>query len=73
MRHSFASVAADLGFTELITAAMLGHAAGSVTSRYVHHLDSVLTSAAANRVAARIDATMSGDAGEVLAFERAGR
>ncbi|WP_246776989.1 tyrosine-type recombinase/integrase [Microvirga sp. VF16] len=39
LRHSFASVAGDLGFTESTIAAMLGHAAGSVTSRYVHHLD----------------------------------
>ena len=72
LRHSYASVAGDLGYSEPVIAAMLGHAAGSVTGRYIHHLDTVLI-AAANRVAARIDATMSGDAGEVLAFERAGR
>lgn len=46
LRHSFASVAGDLGFTESTIAALLGHAAGSVTSRYVHHLDSVLVAAA---------------------------
>ncbi len=50
LRHSFASVAADLGYAESTIAAMLGHAAGSVTSRYLHHLDSVLV-AAADRVA----------------------
>lgn len=50
LRHSFASVAADLGYAESTVAAMLGHAAGSVTSRYMHHLDSVLV-AAADRVA----------------------
>lgn len=32
LRHSFASVAADLGYAEPTIAAMLGHAAGSVTS-----------------------------------------
>lgn len=53
LRHSFASVAADLGYTEPTIAAMLGHAAGSITSRYIHHLDSVLISAADN-VAAKI-------------------
>lgn len=72
LRHSFASVAGDLGYSEPTIAAMLGHAAGSVTSRYIHHLDAVLV-AAASRVAARIDAAMAGDAGEVLAFRRPGQ
>ena len=53
LRHSFASVAGDLGYTEPTIAALLGHAAGSVTSRYIHHLDSALT-AAADRVASEI-------------------
>ena len=53
LRHSFASVAGDLGYTEPTIAAMLGHAAGSVTSRYIHHLDSVLV-AAADKVALTI-------------------
>jgi integrase len=59
MRHSFASMAGDLGFTESTIAAMLGHAAGSVTSRYVHHLDSVLV-AAADKVARAIHEQMTG-------------
>lgn len=46
LRHSFASAANDLGYTEATIAALLGHAAGSVTSRYVHHLDAVLCAAA---------------------------
>jgi integrase len=58
LRHSFASVAGDLGFTESTIAAMLGHAAGSVTSRYVHHLDTVLV-AAADKVAAAIQEMMN--------------
>jgi site-specific recombinase XerD len=33
LRHSFASVAADLGMSELTIAALLGHSAVSVTSR----------------------------------------
>ncbi len=69
LRHSFASTAGDLGYSEPTIAAMLGHAAGSVTGRYVHIVDTVLV-AAASRVAARIDAAMAGDAGEVLAFRR---
>jgi integrase len=46
LRHSFASVAADLGFTELTIAALIGHRAGSVTSKYAHHADAVLLQAA---------------------------
>ena len=48
LRHSFASVAGDLGYSESTIAALLGHSAGTVTSRYVHHLDSVLVAAADN-------------------------
>jgi integrase len=36
LRHTFGSVAGDLGFSELTIAAMLGHAAQSVTQGYVH-------------------------------------
>lgn len=50
LRHSFASTAGDIGYSESTIAALLGHAAGSVTSRYVHRLDAVLV-AAADRVA----------------------
>ena len=63
MRHSFASVAGDLGFTEPTIAALLSHAAGSVTSRYVHHLDAVLI-AAADRVATSIYEMMTGTTDE---------
>jgi integrase len=65
LRHSFASMAGDLGFTESTIAALLGHAAGSVTSRYVHHLDSVLV-AAADKVAQAIDGQMRGTKGKVV-------
>jgi integrase len=33
LRHSFASIANDLGFTEITIAALVGHAKGSVTSK----------------------------------------
>jgi site-specific recombinase XerD len=39
LRHSFASVANDLGFTESTIAALIGHALDSVTSKYIHTLD----------------------------------
>jgi integrase len=69
LRHSFASVAADLGFTESTIAAMLGHASGSVTSRYVHHLDSVLI-AAADKVARAIEGYMTGAEAKVLTLPK---
>lgn len=59
LRHSFASTAGDLGYSESAIAAMLGHAAGSVTSRYIHHLDSVLI-AAADKVAEHVWVQMRG-------------
>jgi len=46
LRHSFASIANDLGFTEVTIAALVGHAKGSVTSKYIHTLDPALIMAA---------------------------
>lgn len=60
LRHSYASVAGDLGFTEITISALLGHAAGNVTQRYVHHLDSVLI-AAADKVSGEIFQMMTTD------------
>jgi len=59
LRHSFASVADELGYTEATVAALLGQRSGSVTRRYIHHLDRALI-AAADRVAAHIFAAMTG-------------
>ncbi len=57
LRHSFASVAADLGFSELTIAALIGHRGGSITSRYTHQADTVLLAASAV-VAAHIASLM---------------
>ncbi len=57
LRHSFASMAADGGASELTVAALLGHRAASVTARYVHSADAVLL-AAADRVADAIAEAM---------------
>jgi integrase len=65
LRHSFASVAADLGLSEATIGAVLGHSGRSITSRYMHHLDSVLI-AAADRVALTIYGFMTGKAGAVV-------
>jgi len=45
LRHTFASVAGDLGFSELTIAGLLGHSARGITQRYVH-LDTALVVAA---------------------------
>jgi integrase len=66
LRHSFASLAGDLGYSEPTIAALVGHTGRSVTSRYVHAADAVLLAAAdavANRTAelmgeARLKATV---------------
>ena len=70
LRHSFASVANDLGFAERAIAAILGHAAGSITGRYVHHLDAALI-AAADRVSRSIYKMMNGEVADVVAFPAA--
>lgn len=41
-----ASIANDLDFTEVTIAALVGHAKGSVTSKYIHTLDTALILAA---------------------------
>jgi integrase len=58
LRHSFASVALELEYSELTIAGLLGHKVNSLTSRYAHHVDRALV-AAADRVAALISARMS--------------
>jgi integrase len=46
LRHSFASLAGDLGYSEPTIAALIGHKGASITSRYVHAADAVLLAAA---------------------------
>lgn len=66
LRHSFATEADELGYTEATIAALLGHRSGGITSRYIHPLDRVLI-AAADRVAGQIDTWMTGEQpGEIL-------
>jgi len=59
LRHSFASNAADLEYSELTIASLLGHRKGTVTAKYAHHADAVLLQAA-DTVAGRI-AELMGD------------
>ena len=60
LRHSFASLAGDLGYSEPTIAALVGHKGRTITSRYVHAADAVLL-AAADAVANRT-AELMGDA-----------
>ena len=46
LRHSYVSLAGDLGYSETTIAALLGHKGRSITSRYVHAADAVLLAAA---------------------------
>ena len=45
LRHSFASLGADLGLADSTIAGLIGHKQQSMTSRYLH-LDKALVSAA---------------------------
>ncbi|MGH7119622.1 MAG: tyrosine-type recombinase/integrase, partial [Acetobacteraceae bacterium] len=68
LRHTFASVAGDLGFSELTIAALLGHAARGVTQRYVH-IDEALR-LAADKIADEITAILDGGPGRSRAADR---
>ncbi|MGX1786513.1 tyrosine-type recombinase/integrase [Bosea sp. NPDC055332] len=69
LRHTFASIAASLGFSELTISGLLGHGPRGVTQRYVH-LDAALV-IAADQVAAEIARLLDG--GEVLSMKEAKR
>ena len=57
--HSFAATAAEMGFSELTIAGLLGHSVPGITARYAHVPDSALI-AAADRVATRIASALDG-------------
>jgi len=67
LRHSFASIANDLGFTESTIATLLGHATHSITSKYIHSLDNVLVMAA-DTVAGYIQGLLDGAQFERTAY-----
>lgn len=59
LRHSFASVGADIGFSDSTIGAILGHSGVGITSRYTHRLDTVLI-AAADKIAKEVEKQMRG-------------
>ena len=46
LRHSFGATAAEMGFSELTIAGLLGHSVPGVTARYAHVADRALVAAA---------------------------
>lgn len=67
LRHSFASIANDLGFTEVTIAALVGHSKGSVTSKYIHTLDTALIMAA-DTISGYIQGLLDGKAFKQTAY-----
>jgi integrase len=72
LRHSFAATAAELGFSELTIAGLLGHTVPGVTARYAHVPDSALV-AAADRVSERIAAALDGFGAEAQVIQLRGK
>jgi len=71
LRHSFVSLAADLGYSEPTIGALIGHKGHTVTSRYVHSADAVLL-AAADAVAWRTAELMGeSNTAEIVALHEA--
>jgi integrase len=72
LRHTFATIASRLGYSDATIGGLLGHAARGVTSRYIHRPDLALL-AAADRVSAEIAGLMGvrqADAGDDSAESR---
>jgi integrase len=59
LRHSYASLASDLGYSEATIAVLVGHRGSSITSRYIHSADAVLVQAS-DAIAEQIDALSKG-------------
>lgn len=59
LRHSYASLASDLGYSEATIAVLIGHKGSSITSRYIHTADAVLMQAT-DAIAERVDALSKG-------------
>lgn len=71
LRHTYASVAAELGYSELTIAGLIGHKSSGITARYAHLPDRALLSAA-DTVSAHISNLLDGKEEEdkVVLFQR---
>jgi integrase len=65
LRHSFASLASDVGLSESTIAALIGHKGHTITSRYIHSSDAVLLSAV-DKVADQTSELMNGASRNVV-------
>lgn len=66
LRHSLASVAAELGYSDAVIAELIGHKRGGITARYTHvSEDAVLR--AADEVASKVHLLMFGTADKAAA------
>lgn len=65
LRHTFASVAAEMGFSELRIAGLLGHSMPGVAARYAHVPDRALV-AAASQISTCIAAALDGNPRSVV-------
>ena len=71
LRHSFTSLGADLGYSDITIGAIVGHKGRTITSRYIHSADAVLLSAA-DAISDQTAALMAGSkrAIKVIPFRR---
>jgi integrase len=63
LRHTFSSVAGDMGYSELTIAALLGHGKRGVTQGYIHIEEGLRE--AADKVSAKIADLLDGRASSV--------
>jgi integrase len=70
LRHGFASIGAASGESLKLLGGVLGHRQSSTTERYAHLSQDPLT-AAANRIAAKIEAAATSGGGDVIQHPRA--
>ncbi|MBN9553283.1 MAG: site-specific integrase [Alphaproteobacteria bacterium] len=71
LRRTFASAAADEGYSDATIAALLGHSQRNITARhYIRRPDEALI-AAADRTSRRSQSDLDGDSAEILRFGRA--
>lgn len=72
LRHSFASLAADMGYSDFTIAGLLGHSLHTTTSIYTHTIDKSLVQAA-DAVSLKIEHALSGkirQSAEIISIEK---
>lgn len=69
LRHTFGSIAGDLGFSELTIAALLGHGKRGVTQGYIHIDDALKV--AVERVSEKVADLLDGRTATVYSMDRA--